>query len=196
MRPEERGEQKERLVLSMIFQEADGLARNEAIEVVLLRDLRYPADGNGGRAIIYFAQALPRIAEVSPQVVNFRQARAGVWVAQFIGVELGLRSHVLEPVVETEVIVETVGLGVHEMHLADQGAHIAGAAEMVGDGLVFEGPRRTIRVGAVVVRVEAGQQGSARRRADRIGAVGAVEANAGASQSIQVRRLRHRLAFG
>ena len=104
-------------------------------------------------------------AGVKPEVVDLRQTGTGVAAAQLIGIQLGLRTEVLPPIVEVDTILEAVGLRVHEMHLADQGGHVSGAIEMMCDGLVFKRPGYRVVVGPVIVRVESCQQRSARGNA-------------------------------
>ena len=84
-------------------------------------DLRYAADGDRAlRGRPDSARPFPRIAGIAPQIVDLRQTRARVGAAQFIGVELGLRTQVLIPFVEVELVIEAVRLRIHKVHLADR----------------------------------------------------------------------------
>src|ERR1019366_7573845 len=132
-------DQEERLARAVVLEEADGLAGDEALEVVRLFQFRHAADRHESWSSVVLANARPGIAELAPEVVDLRVARAGIALAELVGEDFGLRSEILEPVVEVEAVVEAVGLGVNEMHLADQAGHVAGASQIVGNGLPGEG---------------------------------------------------------
>ena len=109
-------------------------------------------------------------------VSSVRLAGAGIGLTELVGPELGFGAEVLEPVIEIDFVIEAMRLGVDEVHFADESRHITGATKVVGDGFVLEGPWRAVVPGVVVVGVEAGEERGARGDADRIGAVGGIEA--------------------
>ena len=85
-------------------------------------------------------------------------------------------------------------LRVDEMHLADDACHVTGAAQVVSEGFNAERPRLRVVVRLVMMRVQTGQERGPRGNANRKGAVGVVEMHPAAGQSIEVRRVRHRIA--
>jgi len=82
-------------------------------------------DGYRTLSVVQLPIALPRIAEIAPQIVDLRHPGSRIGAAQLVRVQLRLRPKVLIPVVEVEVVIEPVRLGIHEVHLAHQPRHVS-----------------------------------------------------------------------
>ena len=102
----------------------------------------------------------------------------------------------MKPVVETDLVVEPVGLRIHEMHLADQTGRIARACEIMRYRPMLHRHRYGVVQRLVIVRVKPGQQRRPRRRADRIAAIGVRESNAALGQRVQIGSPGHRVSRG
>src|SRR5262245_47964428 len=137
MRLEIGTDQKEGL-FSEAFQKPHAFARHEAFEMIRLGNRRRAPDVNRALAIVDLARALPRIAEIAPEVVDLRQPGPGVRAGQLVGVKLRLGSQVLKPIVEIQTVIEAVSLRINKVHLSDQAGDVAGTAEMMRHGSKLE----------------------------------------------------------
>src|SRR5262245_1043354 len=114
----------------MVLEEPDRLAGDEALEMILLSQPGDTARRVQPLAAVFFPYALPRIAEIGPQTRDLRKPRSVVGLAQLLGKDLRLRTQLLKPFIELDLIIEAMGLGVGEVHFSAERRHIAGAAEV------------------------------------------------------------------
>ena len=106
-------------------------------------------------------------------------------LAQLLALGLGQGG---EEVLFIEAVVEAVAVAlIHEVHLADGAGGVAALAEEVSDRARAGGQRVLQDLRAVRVRIDAGDDGPARRHAHRRLAIDAVEAGAAAGDRVDVR---------
>ena len=72
---------EKRLLPAVVLQETNGFAGDEIVEVILLRNFRRAADGDRTFSGIERAGALPWVAFLTPQIVDFGHSRPGVGAA-------------------------------------------------------------------------------------------------------------------
>ena len=83
----------------------------------------------------------------------------------------------------------------HRVHPPDEDGAVSGRAQRMGVGRQVRGELVLQRPAALLVRPAAGEQRHAARRADRRGAIGGPEGDAGRRDTVDVRRRRKRVAI-
>src|SRR5579875_1356948 len=116
---------------------------------------------------------------------------SGIGAAQFIGIQLRLRSKELKPVIEVELVIKAMCLRIDKMHLANKPSEVPCMRKVLRNGLMRDGPRCRIVPSLMMVRVKACEQGYTGRSANRIRAIGTSKSDCTASKRIQIRGTRN-----